>query len=116
MTGVSAILAMRGLRFGISAAPGVLAMTVVAPGGFAVWYRLACNEWPGQGASTRVHAEPSPMRPYGFGAGASQQGQAVSVWLAGEQDRQTDRRFMETAVGSGRDPGGSRPWPRDPRP
>ena len=39
------------------------------------------------------------MRPYGFGADASQQGQAVSVWLAGEQDRQTGRRFMETAVG-----------------
>jgi hypothetical protein len=49
MTGVSAILAMRGPRFGIRAAPGFLAMTVVAPGGFAVWYRLACNEWPGQG-------------------------------------------------------------------
>ncbi len=49
MTGVSAILAMRGPRFGIRAASGVLAMTVVAPGGFAVWYRLACNEWPGQG-------------------------------------------------------------------
>lgn len=44
MTGVSAILAMRGPRFGIRAASGVLAMTVVAPGGFAVWYRLACNE------------------------------------------------------------------------
>ena len=26
------------------------------------------------------------MRPYGFGADPSQQGQAVSVWLAGEQD------------------------------
>jgi hypothetical protein len=55
MTGVSAILAMRGPRFEIRAASGVLALTVVAPGGFAVWYRLACNEWPGQGASTRVH-------------------------------------------------------------
>ena len=44
MTRVTAILAMRGPRFGIRAASGVLALTVVAPGGFVVWHRLACNE------------------------------------------------------------------------
>ena len=56
----------------------------IAPGELVV-------EPPGSVAVKVFAAEPSPMRPYGFGAGASQQGQAVSVWLAGEQDRQTDR-------------------------
>ena len=33
----------------------MLALVVVAAGGFAVWYRQAYNVWPGQGASARVH-------------------------------------------------------------
>ena len=36
-------------------ARGVLALVVVAAGGFALWYRQAYNVWPGQGASARVH-------------------------------------------------------------
>jgi hypothetical protein len=55
MTGVSAIMAGRGARLGMMVASGVLALMVVAAGGFAVWYRLAYNVWPGQQASARVH-------------------------------------------------------------
>jgi hypothetical protein len=55
MTGVSAIVAMRSTRFWIRVARGVVALVVVAAGGFAVWYRHAYNVWPGQGASARVH-------------------------------------------------------------
>lgn len=67
MTGVSAILAMRGPRFGIRAAPGFLAMTVVAPGGFAV-QRLpvrAVGQYPPLGWSRRAlfgAAIPEPRR------------------------------------------------------
>ena len=55
MTGVSAIMAMRGARFAIRVASGVLALVLVGACGFAVWYRQAYNVWPGQGASARVH-------------------------------------------------------------
>jgi hypothetical protein len=55
MTGARAIVAMRGARFGIRVASGVLALMVIAAGGIAVWYRQAWNVWPGQGASGRVH-------------------------------------------------------------
>jgi hypothetical protein len=49
MTDVGAIVAMRGARFGIRVASGVLALMVVAAGGIAVWYRQAWNVWPGPG-------------------------------------------------------------------
>ena len=52
--GVSAIMAMRGARFAIGVASGVLALMIVAAGGVAVWYRQAYHVWPGQGASARV--------------------------------------------------------------
>jgi hypothetical protein len=55
MTGVSAFMAGRGARLGIRVASSVLALMAVAAGGFAVWYRLAYNVWPGQQASARVH-------------------------------------------------------------
>jgi hypothetical protein len=55
MTGVGAITARRGARFGIRVASGVLALMVVAAGGLAVWYRQAYSVWPGQGAAARVH-------------------------------------------------------------
>lgn len=55
MTGVSAIMATRGARFGIRVASGVLALMIVAAAGIAVWYRQVYNVWPGQGASSRVH-------------------------------------------------------------
>jgi hypothetical protein len=55
MTGVSALMAMRGARFWIRAGSGVLALAIVAAGGFAVWYRSVYNVWPGHGASARVH-------------------------------------------------------------
>jgi hypothetical protein len=40
---------------GIRAASGGLALIAVAACGFAGWYRLTYNVWPGQGASARVH-------------------------------------------------------------
>ena len=51
MTGVSALMTMRGARFWIRAGSGVLALAIV----FAGWYRWVYNVWPGQGASARVH-------------------------------------------------------------
>jgi hypothetical protein len=66
MTGVRAIVAMRGARFGIRVASGVLALMVVAAGGIAVWYRQAWNVWPGQGplvACTGAGGATSPLRP-----------------------------------------------------
>jgi hypothetical protein len=55
MTGVRAIVATRGARFWSRVGQGVLALVVVAAGGFALWYRQAYNVWPGQEASARVH-------------------------------------------------------------
>ena len=55
MTGVSALMAMRGARFWIRAGSSVLALGIVAAGGIVVWYRLVYNVWPGHGASARVH-------------------------------------------------------------
>lgn len=42
-------------RFWIRAASGVLAVAIVAAGGFTLWYRTTYNVWPGMGASDRVH-------------------------------------------------------------
>ena len=64
MTGVRAIVAMRGACFGIRVASGVLALMVVAAGGIAVWYRQAWNVWPGQGplvARTGAGGATSPL-------------------------------------------------------
>jgi hypothetical protein len=55
MTGINANMVGRGGRLGIRVASGVLALMVVAAGGFAVWYRLTYNVWPGQQAFARVH-------------------------------------------------------------
>lgn len=55
MACVSTTTAMRGGRAWVRAAGAVLALAVVAAGGFSVWYRQAYNVWPGQGASARVH-------------------------------------------------------------
>jgi hypothetical protein len=54
MTGMSASMVGRGGRLGIGVASGVLALMVVAAGGFAVWYRPTYNVWPGQEASACV--------------------------------------------------------------
>jgi hypothetical protein len=51
MTGVSALMAVRGARFWIRVGSGVLALAIV----FAAWYRFVYNVWPGMGASARVH-------------------------------------------------------------
>ena len=51
MTGMSALLAMRGARFWIRVGSSVLAVAIVLTG----WYRLVYNVWPGRGASARVH-------------------------------------------------------------
>jgi hypothetical protein len=55
MTGVSALMAMRGARFWIRAGSSALALAIIAAGGLAVWYRSVYNVWPGMGASARVH-------------------------------------------------------------
>lgn len=43
MTGVSALMAMRGARFWIRVGRSVLALAIVAAGGFAVWYHSVYN-------------------------------------------------------------------------
>ena len=55
MTGVSAIMAMRGARFWIRVAQCAAALVVVAAGIFALRYRQTYNVWPGQQASARIH-------------------------------------------------------------
>jgi hypothetical protein len=54
MTGVSAIMAIRGTRFWIKGTRAALAVVVAVAGGFAVWYRAAYHAWPGL-EPTRVH-------------------------------------------------------------
>ena len=55
MTGVTASVAVCGTRPAVRIASALLALTVLAAGGAAIWYRQAYNVWPGQGASGRVH-------------------------------------------------------------
>ena len=52
---VGAATAIRGRSMAARIARGVLALVIVAAGGFAVWYRQTYNVWPGQRASARVH-------------------------------------------------------------
>ena len=52
---MSAITAGRGERFWTRATQRAAALTLIAAGIFALWYRHTYNVWPGQGASARVH-------------------------------------------------------------